>query len=64
MCGLELLGDVGGCVILMLILVRDSTELCTRATKAKSSVLGSINIRLNIKTYFPYCLVVTVHEGK
>lgn len=46
MCGLELLGDVGGCVILMIVLVRDSTELCTRVTKAKSAVLGSINIRL------------------
>lgn len=27
MCGLELLGDDGGGVILMIILVRDSTEL-------------------------------------
>lgn len=51
MCGLELLGDDGGGVILMIILVRDSTELHfallqMQKKKKKVYVLGNIKIKI------------------
>lgn len=50
MCGLELLGDDGGGVILMIILVRDSTELhfalLQMQKKKKAYVLGNFKIKI------------------
>lgn len=48
MCGLELLGDDGGGVIFMIILVRDSIELhfALLQMQKKAYVLGNVKIKI------------------
>lgn len=48
MCGIELLGDDGGGVIFMIILVRDSIELhfALLQMQKKAYVLGNVKIKI------------------